>query len=232
MIKSDIKTIAYNLGADLCGIAPIDRFINAPSGFKPIDIYSKCKSVIVFAKTLPYGSINAESCVPYTHINTIITQEIDLLTYKLSLELQNNNIDNVIIPSDDPYEYWDSVNSYGRAILSLRHAGHLAGLGFIGKNTLLLNPKYGNMIQLGALLLNIELEGDSIIDYKCPDNCDLCVSNCPANALNGYTVDQNKCRPLSVYKNEKGYILKKCYICRKICPKSRGYSMNVRKTSN
>lgn len=220
--KDDIKDLTYKTGADICGIAPQKRFSNAPKGFNPKDIYSKCNSVLVFAKRLPVESINAESCIPYTHINSIITHEVDILTYKISLTLQDKNIKNVIIPSDDPYEYWESNNSYGRAILSLRHAGYLAGLGFLGKNTLLINDKYGNMIQIGALLLEIELEGDPIINRSCPKNCNLCIENCPVNALDGNTINQKKCRSLSMYKTEKGYILKKCYLCRKICPKING----------
>ena len=106
--------------------------------------------------------------------------------------------------------------------MSLRHAGYLAGLGFLGKNTLLINDKYGNVIQIGALLLEIELEGDPIINQSCPENCNLCIENCPVNALDGNTVNQKKCRSLSMYKTEKGYILKKCYLCRKICPKING----------
>lgn len=220
--KEQIKDIAYKAGADICGIAPQSRFSNAPEGFNPIDIYSKCKSVLVFAKRLPVESINAESCIPYTHINDLITREVDNLTYKISLGLQDININNVIIPTDDPYEYWEPQNSYGRAILSLRHAGYLAGLGYLGKNTLLINSMYGNMIQIGALLLEIELDGDPVINQSCLESCNLCIDNCPAKALDGKTVNQKKCRPLSNYKNEKGYILKKCYLCRKICHQKKG----------
>lgn len=54
MIKaSEIKKIVLDFGADLCGIASIDRFKNAPEGFRPTDLYPDTKSVIVFAKKLP-----------------------------------------------------------------------------------------------------------------------------------------------------------------------------------
>lgn len=220
--KDRIKNIAFDAGADICGIASHDRFASAPEGFKPRDIYGKCNSVLVFAKRLPVESINAESCIPYTHMNALVTHEVDILTYRISLALQDKNINNVIIPSDDPYEYWEPDNSCGRAILSLRHAAYLAGLGYLGKNTLLINSKYGNMIQIGALLLEIELDGDPVINQSCPESCNLCIDNCPAKALDGKTVNQSNCRPLSNYKNEKGYTLKKCYLCRKICPGMEG----------
>jgi hypothetical protein len=49
----NIKSIVHKQGADLCGIAPAHRFIQAPEGFHPTDIYEKCKSVIVFARVCP-----------------------------------------------------------------------------------------------------------------------------------------------------------------------------------
>ncbi len=224
MDEGMIKGMTYRRGADLCGIAPVGRFSNAPKGFNPADIYSKCRSVLVFAKRVPHESLYAENCVPYTHINTIVIHEVDSLAYALSLDLQDAGVANVIIPSDDPYEYWEPENLYGRAILSLRHAGHLAGLGYLGRNTLLINPRFGNMIQMGALLLNLELRGDELIDAACPEGCSLCLENCPAEALDGKTVNQKKCRPLSNFVNEKGYVLKKCNICRSICPGAKGAS--------
>ena len=54
-MKKQIKEIILNKGADLCGIANIDRFIDTPAGFHPLDIYKDCKSVIVFGKRLPKG---------------------------------------------------------------------------------------------------------------------------------------------------------------------------------
>ena len=224
-----IKKIVINNGADLFGIASVDRFDGAPKGFHPVDIYKKTKSVIVFAKRIPSEPLYAESCVPYTHINTLVMQAVDLLTFHISTELDSNGIKNVIIPTDDPYEYWDEENKTGRAILSLRHTGYLAGLGKIGRNNLLVNEQFGNMIQIGALLTDSEIESSPLADYKtCPDNCRICIDTCPTKALDGTTVNQKLCRPLSVYRNEKGYILKKCYNCRKNCPLTLGLKQKTK----
>jgi epoxyqueuosine reductase len=223
MTAIKIKRMAYELGADLCGIAPAKRFENAPAGFRPTDIYSKAHSVIVFAKRLPSEVLYAESCIPYTHVNSLIASEVDRLSLKLSLQLEDSGIRNVMIPSDDPYESWNQKMQHGQAILSMRHAGELAGLGKLGRNNLLINDRYGNMIQLGAILTDCELPYDDIADYKvCPDNCSICIQLCPKNALNGKTVVQGECRTLSTYKNDKGYVLKKCWTCRKVCPHALG----------
>ena len=69
--SEEIKEKVSNLGADLCGIAPVSRFKNAPHGFKPNDIYKPSKSVIVYAKRLPSEVLFAKSCIPYTHVNSL-----------------------------------------------------------------------------------------------------------------------------------------------------------------
>ncbi len=218
-----VKQIITNLGADLCGIASIDRFKDAPKGFHPTDIYPECKSVIVFIKRVPKSSIYTVNCIPYTYINNIVNKLIDELTINILYKLEEFRINCIPIPSDDPYEYWESENKYGRAILSLRHAGFLSGLGVIGKNTLLINDIYGNMIQIGAVLVDIELDTDPIATYKgCIDSCNICFESCPQHALNTETVNQALCRPLSNFKHEKGYTLMKCNTCRIKCPNAFG----------
>lgn len=218
-----IKDIAKNLGADLCGIASLDKFKDAPEGHHPLDIYHDCKSVIVFAKRVPSGSIYADNCIPHTHVNNIVTHEVDQLGFYLCLILEDLSIGCVPIPSDDPSQYWEPHNQYARGILSLRHAGYFAGLGVLGKNTLLINEKYGNMIQIGAVLINIKLESDPLANYKgCLEECNLCIDSCPQKALDKITVNQKSCRELSNFVTERGFILKKCNLCRKVCPNCLG----------
>ena len=221
--EGKIKNLAMSLGADLCGIATPERFAGAPEGHRPIDIYPDCKSVIVYAKRVPAGTLFIDNCVPYTHVNSIVTHEVDMLGVRLSLALEDMDIRSVPVPSDDPYEHWEADRQYGRAILSMRHAGYLAGLGVLGKNTLLINERYGNMIQIGAVLADAGLRPDEIATYEgCLADCHNCLDSCPQHALNGVTVDQKLCRPISNYVNEKGYVLKKCNICRRVCPHSLG----------
>ena len=218
-----IKELARELGADLCGIAPADRFGGAPEGFRPVDIYDKCRSVVVFAKCLPTEALLASSCVPYTHINRMVTLETDMLGIELCRRLEDRGVGAVPIPSDEPYEHWESDRTYGRAILSMRHAGYLAGLGILGRNTLLANERFGNMIQIGAALLDSELEGDPVADYTvCPEGCSMCIDSCPVGALDGTTVDQYLCRPLACHRTKRGFILKKCNLCRSVCPSRVG----------
>ncbi len=223
MTRSEIRQLALDRGAALFGVAPVERFSEAPKGFHPQDIYAKTRSVIVFAVALPTEAMFADNPVPYTHVNALAMQKTDLLTFDLSVQLERAGIKNVLVPTDDPYLHWDEKRQHGQAILSLRHAAELAGLGRLGRNNLLINKQYGNMIQIGALLSATEIEPDPLADYEvCPPRCRICLDNCPEQALTGERVIQERCRPLALYKTERGFTLKKCFECRKKRPHALG----------
>ncbi len=209
-LERNIKDLAMSLGADLCGFSTPERFAGAPEGHRPTDIFPDCKSVIVYAKRVPTETLFIDNCVPYTNVNNIVTHEVDMLGVRLSLALEDMDIRSVPVPSDDPYEHWEADRQYGRAILSMRHAGYLAGLGVLGKNTLLINERYGNMIQIGAILASVGLRPDEIATYEgCLADCHNCLDSCPQHALNGVTADQKLCRPISNYAEREGLCLEK-----------------------
>ena len=226
--SKQIKKIATQLGADLCGIAAVDSFKEAPKGFHPKDIYEDTKSVLVFAKRFPASSLNSKSKVPYAFAGDMVLEEVFKITIQLVNIINDYGLFAIPIPSE-PYEYWDENKKEGRGILSLKHAGYLAGLGFLGKNTLLYNERFGNMITLGAVLINQELKSDPIAAYKfCKDQCSLCIQNCPVQAIDGTSVIQKLCRENSQITTAKGYSFYTCSKCRTICPGKNGIKEKVR----
>ena len=223
-----LKSLALKSGVDLCGIAPVERFRAAPEGFRPTDIYPSAKSVLVFAKRVPQAALLSRSPVPYKFASDVVLNEVFRITCDLSLRLQDLGVAGVPIPSE-PYEYWDVEKKEGRGILSLKHAGHLAGLGVLGKNTLLTNNKLGNRITLGALLLNVPLEGNPIAEYRiCKETCNTCITSCPAKTLDGKSIVQKLCREKSQLTTPKGYSLYLCNTCRMVCPAGEGEMRRLR----
>ena len=219
MNSVEIKSLVLSLGADQCGIANIDRFAYAPKGFNPRDVYSKCKSVVVFLRKMPGDVILAENPVPYSHTAYLLYSVLDQIGLKLCSELASCHIHGVPVPADVPYIMWDHENKRGMGIISLRHAAYNAGLGILGRNTLLINPEFGNMVYVGAVLLDAEIESDPFIaDYSCPPGCRLCLDACPIGALDGITVDQRLCRDISCSVHERGWDIYSCNLCRKVCP--------------
>lgn len=219
----DMKSMVLNLGADKCGIASINRFFSAPNGFRPKDVYSRCKSVVVFLKRMPPEVILAENPVPYSHIAYLLYSALDQIGLRLSIELENTNIHAVPIPTDVPYLFWDADRKHGMGIISMRHAAYNAGLGILGRNTLLINREYGNMVYIGAVLIDTEIQPDPIVDdFSCPPNCRLCLDACPIQALDGITVNQKLCRELSCPQHPRGFDIYSCNLCRKVCPFRNG----------
>ncbi len=221
---SRVKKIAAKAGADLCGVAPVSLFSRAPRGFSPTDIWADTRSVVVVAKRLPEGAFLSENPVPYTFACDATVQAVFGLICDLAVRLQDAGIAAVPVPSE-PYVSWDDEKREGRGILSLKHAGRLAGLGIMGENTILTHPVLGNRITLGALLVNVSLEPDPVVegDLACK-GCGICAESCPAGAIGDGGVNQKRCRAASTTVTKKGYALYTCRVCRSVCPSGRGLS--------
>ncbi len=224
MITSeDMKRKTIEAGADICGIASVSRFEKAPKGFHPCDILPDCRSVVVFACRFPLSTLKVRTNSPYTLVRNMMVRKLDQISFRLTEELENEGVVSIPIPSADPYDYWDPQQNHGRGILSLKHSGVQAGLGGMGKNTLLMNDRFGNMMWLGAVLVTTDLEPDPVALYEvCVEKCSVCIDSCPQKALDGTTINQKLCRERSVTSTGGGGWVLSCNVCRKVCPNHNG----------
>lgn len=223
LIKEGIKKYIISQGADVCGVANIDRFEGAPKGFHPTDIYADCKAVIVFGIALPKGLTLVEPRLIYGHFNYDICKTLDLIAFKTAKELEQTYQGTAVpMPCDGPYEYWNAEKKEGRGLISMKHSAVLAGLGNLGKSTLLLNEKYGNLLILGLVLTDIDLPSDPLAQSICSDSCRLCIDHCPSGALDGTSANQYRCRTNTYGTNSRGFDTVNCNSCRTICPMRYG----------
>jgi epoxyqueuosine reductase len=156
-------------------------------------------------------------------VRNVMVNNTDEISFRLAKYLELKGIPTIPIPSADPYDYWYREKTHGRGIISLKHAGVLAGLGEIGKNTLLINNKYWNMIWIGIVLTFSAIDGDQIASYQgCIPTCSFCLKEYPQNALDGITIEQKRCREISTSVSTGGGWILSCNICRKICPNHQG----------
>lgn len=109
--------------------------------------------------------------------------------------------------------------------------GEKAGLGWIGKSSLLVNPQFGTYTFIGTLISSLKLKPDTPMRNRC-GNCNACINSCPTNALkNNYWLDARKC--LSYHTIESRNVVPEynseianstlygCDICQSVCPWNR-----------
>jgi epoxyqueuosine reductase len=105
--------------------------------------------------------------------------------------------------------------------LSFKHLAQAAGIGQIGKSSLLLTGNYGPRLRLSACLTEAALEPTQPLktNIACED-CDVCIKGCPAKALGNpqasepYAINKFAC---SAYRNASGG----CSECMRLCPAGR-----------
>ena len=115
------------------------------------------------------------------------------------------------------------------APFSFKFAGILAGLGWIGKNDVLITEKYGPRVRLSAILIDVDpLSETPISANKCPPECTRCIEACPCHALHNRQwnitakrddlIDYHLCnRKRSLYL-ETHYRKNSCGLCMVACP--------------
>jgi epoxyqueuosine reductase len=113
------------------------------------------------------------------------------------------------------------------APLSEKSYARLAGLGWIGRQSLLVNPTFGSMMHLGELVVDVEFdEYDSPLEGVGCGSCRRCVEACPNGAiLENRTIDARRCISCRTIEREEegsevplhGWIFG-CDICQTVCP--------------
>jgi len=206
MITSkQIKETAKNLGADLCGIASMDRWEGAPAQMDPRYIFPGAKSLIMLGYRIPRGSLRGieegtffinYSSMGYAGINLVYGP---VVLWHLNRILEDEGFETVPIANMNGAEAlnpltgnfrkgWsmsvDGKKPHPDILIHYRIAAFCAGLGEIGYNRLFLTPEFGPRNRFNLLLTAAELEPDPIYDGpKLCDRCMLCVKSCTTGAL-------------------------------------------------
>lgn len=122
--------------------------------------------------------------------------------------------------------------------LSDRYLAYLAGLGFYGINSHIINDKYGSYVFIGYMLTNYPFEADKPQDTTCL-KCGRCMRACPGGIILGdFNIDPRLCK--SYLTQKKGELTKKevsiikktpltygCDVCQDVCP----HNKSIQKTN-
>jgi epoxyqueuosine reductase QueG len=222
MLANELKQFAHAAGADLVGIAPVDRLKDVP-GYTPTDLLPSARSVVVMGKRALKGFImpGRGRAVSWGMIH--LNLKLNEICYEVAKYIEDRG--RVALPVFFIYTtYLKPKEPSFNAILDTKWfayapAAAQAGLGEVGFNHLLLTPEYGPKVRLTAVITDAELTPDQLLGSNlCPGvSCNLCAEACPVGAISAEGIDKARCHNyLDLNQEVLGYGA--CAMCIKACP--------------
>lgn len=180
--ENELKAFAKEAGADLVGIASIDRFEGAPPENHPGAIMPNAKSVVVLGCRIGKGLLLAigrnwwpYNAYGYGGLGILMRPVI----YSVMKYIEDQG--HTVIPIDPMSAVLMMAPQY--SVLNHRYAAVAAGLGEIGYSKLFLSPKFGPRQRLASLITTASLRPDPLFEGEICDRCMRCVEKCPAGAI-------------------------------------------------
>ena len=209
-----IKNFIKKEGVEFSGIARLDpvRKHFHPSIVEIAKLMQSAISVGIRLSDMVVDDIKNEPTLIYKHHYSTVNLALNQLALKVSGEIQKKGFNAMPIPASQIVD-WDVQLGH----LSHRVIANQAGLGWIGRSALLVNPQAGARMRYVTILTDMPLETDQPIERDCGE-CYKCVEVCPAGAItkNGY--DKNKCLTmLKEFAKKRGIGQLICGICVKAC---------------
>jgi epoxyqueuosine reductase len=190
----------------------------------------------------------SHSLIPCSKLKNIPQNAKTVISFLFSYysgEFENSNLSKYAIPSDyhitilaklekaaqllkEKFTDFEFVPFCDSSPIPEVYTAALAELGCIGKNGLLISPKYGSFVFIGEIVTDMEIERTTSNIKSCKD-CEICIKNCPSGALNQNHFEKSKCLSFVTQRrgiltvDEEALIRKAgciwgCDICQNVCP--------------
>ncbi len=249
-LKQAVQAKARQLGFVLCGVASAEpparydlfrawlqdgrhadmRYLENEKRADPKLILPECKSILILA--LPYHSEFRNQNSEFRNQNS----EFKIAAYALGKDYHEvipPKLKQIVefieekVGRKIPNRYYADTGPVLERDLAAR-----AGLGWIGKNSMLIHPKHGSTFFLAEILLGLELEPDGQIIADHCGTCARCIEACPTQCiLPNRTIDARRCVSYLTIENkgaipldlrpQTGDWVFGCDVCQQVCPWNR-----------
>jgi epoxyqueuosine reductase len=176
--RESLENLAFDLGFTLFGVADITDV--RKEFHLDQDCVIQFNRGIALAKKLLDPIIEDIKDKPtslYFHHYRQLNFFLDRAAFLLASHIQEQGFKALPIPASQVID-WEKHLGH----VSHKSVGQLAGLGWIGRNNLLVNSDLGSRFRLVTILTDVPLEPDEPVDRDCGE-CQACLSTCPAQAI-------------------------------------------------
>jgi len=205
---STLKKLSAEAGLDLFGVADINNIKNnfriSPQILKKLD-KAVCLGVRLSGSILE--EISQAPTRLYFHHYRTANAFMDQAALKITNYIQKKGFLALPIPASQILD-WENQKAH----LSHKELGVLAGLGWIGRNNLLVNPGLGSQIRLVSILTDMPLKTDKPLKKDCRD-CRICIEICPCGAIKENPLDFDHIRCFEKLKEFQKQRLVDQYVC-------------------
>lgn len=231
-LTKDIKDYAVQLGADLVGIADLERVkgIDTIPG-NLLNFFTRAVVIAIQMSPEIFEQIEDEPTLHYAHQYAVVNQLLDQINLRIQNKILKMGYKALAIPASQTV---DREKWMGH--ISTKAVAKTAGLGWLGKSLLLVTPQFGPRIRIACLLINAPLISDQPLSNRC-GNCTKCKDACPAKAIYGISwedrpnsreeaIDLGKCiSRLEGIAQKQWRQDRICGVCIKVCPWGRQRKM-------
>jgi epoxyqueuosine reductase QueG len=237
MLNRSIEKIVKNQEINVVGFADLSAYENDLTAFGG-NIVRGYPYGISIGIALPNNIVDGLSernnpnnaSLYHFHAYEVINNRLDFASSLISSFLYRSGYRALPIPAAERTDMENAVPT-----VSHKMVAHIAGLGWIGKNCLLITLDYGPRIRLSSILTNAPLLAmNNPVEQKC-NTCKACAEICPAAAIKGRNYQFGEPREERFdFRKCQGYFeeLKKdtskksvCGMCLYICPYGKGHDM-------
>lgn len=179
-LREKLNKAAEGFGAKAFGIADIGILQDNNNSILT-DITGKYSRAVVCGLRLQQTALHEIKDRPtpiYFHNYRQTNYQLDRLAWELADMIQEKGFEALAVPASQIIKRNPMCGH-----VSHKELGRLAGIGFIGKNNLLIHPEYGAQMRYVSVLTSALLEPDQPYSGEKCGTCDACRKACPANAI-------------------------------------------------
>ncbi len=201
---------------DVFGIANLSLYEKELVGLSDA-IKDKYKFAVSFGLVISKGILDTVVDGPnllYLHHYRQLNYRLDMIGYFLSREIERKGYRALPFAASQVVDWKNH-----KAHISHKKVGEIAGIGWIGRNNLLVHPLFGAQVRYNTVLTDMPLLADKPLDINCVD-CTACIGVCPAGAIKEEPslFDHLGCfHMVTQFKNKRNLGHHICGICVEAC---------------